>query len=150
MAPRRPRDIGTAAESAVVRYLRAHGFPHAERRALRGARDAGDITGTPGIVWEVKAGAQVISPSDRQIDEWLKETDDERRNVDADYGILVLRRRGASNPADWWVWMYLLHLVSLVGDYDRKAPGYYVPVRLHLGRAVMLLRHAGYGTEVAT
>ena len=35
----RPKAIGTAAETAVVRYLAAHGFPAAERRALHGARD---------------------------------------------------------------------------------------------------------------
>ena len=43
----RPKAIGTAAETAVVRYLAAHGFPAAERRALHGATDLGDITGTP-------------------------------------------------------------------------------------------------------
>ena len=48
----RPKAIGTAAETAVVRYLAAHGFPAAERRALHGATDLGDITGTPQIVWE--------------------------------------------------------------------------------------------------
>lgn len=28
------KDIGTAAETAVVKVLRVHGFPYAERRAL--------------------------------------------------------------------------------------------------------------------
>ena len=35
----RSKDIGTRAETAVVRYLAAHGFPAAERRALHGATD---------------------------------------------------------------------------------------------------------------
>ena len=52
----RPKDIGTAAETAVVRFLRDNGFPLAERRALHGSTDRGDITGTPGLVWEVKGG----------------------------------------------------------------------------------------------
>ena len=38
----RPKAIGTAAETAVVRYLAAHGFPAAERRALHGATDLGE------------------------------------------------------------------------------------------------------------
>src|SRR5690606_4660297 len=54
--PVKPRDTGTRAETAVVRYRRDHGWPHAERRALRGNQDAGDITGTPGVCWSVKAG----------------------------------------------------------------------------------------------
>ena len=38
---RRPKDIGTAAESAVVRTARAAGFPLAERLALAGAQGDG-------------------------------------------------------------------------------------------------------------
>lgn len=33
----RPRDIGTRAETAVVAWLQAHGWPGAERRALHGS-----------------------------------------------------------------------------------------------------------------
>lgn len=51
-----PKAIGTAAETAVVRYLAAHGFPAAERRALHGATDLGDITGTPSLCWETERG----------------------------------------------------------------------------------------------
>ncbi len=35
---------GTAAETAVVKYLKANGFPKAERRALQGNLDKGDIS----------------------------------------------------------------------------------------------------------
>lgn len=41
---------GTAAESAVVKYLREQGWPSAERRALNGASDRGDIAGVVGTV----------------------------------------------------------------------------------------------------
>ena len=40
---RRPRDIGTAAETAVVRHLQANGFPLAERRALHGTKGANPL-----------------------------------------------------------------------------------------------------------
>jgi len=53
---------GTAAETAVVRYLRSlnfqhagPAFPNAERRALSGGKDMGDIAGIPDTVIEVKA-----------------------------------------------------------------------------------------------
>jgi hypothetical protein len=36
---------GTSAETAVVKFLIDNGFPYAERRALNGALDLGDITG---------------------------------------------------------------------------------------------------------
>lgn len=77
----RPRDIGTRAETAVVRVLRDHGFPHAERRALRGSQDAGDITGTPGVVWEVKGGERAKNASHGQLSKWLHETSRERETA---------------------------------------------------------------------
>lgn len=100
----RPKDIGTAAESAVVKALRAHGFPHAERRALAGAYDLGDITGTPGLVWEVKGGQAAKTASDGQVEKWLTETENERRNANADKGVLILARAGigATNAHRWW------------------------------------------------
>jgi Holliday junction resolvase-like predicted endonuclease len=44
--------VGTAAESLVVDFLQRHGFRYAERRALRGVNDCGDVTGIPGVVGE--------------------------------------------------------------------------------------------------
>src|SRR5690606_36637180 len=94
MAPRRPRDIGTAAETAVVRYLRDHGFPHAERRTLRGSQDAGDITGIPGVCWSVKGGQAAKDASDGLVEDWLSELERQRSRAKASYGVLVLQRRG--------------------------------------------------------
>lgn len=48
------RDRGTRWESAIVGYLQEHGFPYAERRALAGALDKGDVTGVPGVMVEAK------------------------------------------------------------------------------------------------
>lgn len=85
----RPRDKGTFAEGAVVEYLRAHGFPYAERRSLNGALDRGDITGTIGLAWEVKYANFGL-----QLSAWLKETGIERLNAGADHGILVVKPNG--------------------------------------------------------
>ena len=49
----RSKAKGTAAETAVVRFLRAVGFTQAERRTLGGTQDRGDIAGVPGVVIEV-------------------------------------------------------------------------------------------------
>jgi hypothetical protein len=84
----RSKDKGTAAESAVAEYLRNHGWPWAERRALNGSTDKGDITGTPGIVWEVKAARDI------KMAEWMAETVVERVNARAEHGVLVIKPRG--------------------------------------------------------
>lgn len=144
---RRPKDIGTAAETAVVRFLRSAGFPHAERRALAGALDLGDITGTPGVAWEVKGGERAKSASDRQVAAWLEETEVERVNAGADFGVLVVQRRGigAPNAGRWWAVMPLRHAVMLAAGARAE---WAAPVRMHLADAALLLRAFGYGTEI--
>jgi hypothetical protein len=82
------RDKGTSAERMVVEYLKARFWPHAERRALAGSLDKGDITGTVGLAWEVKAAARLEVPA------WLRETETERVNAKADHAVLVIKPTG--------------------------------------------------------
>lgn len=151
MAPRRPRDIGTVAETAVVRYLRTAGFPHAERRALRGQQDAGDITGTPGIAWEVKGGAAARLASDAQVQEWLDDTDKERAAAGAAFGLLVLQRKGVgtANAARWWAlipgYQYEVLCAGPGCGFHGWRFGDRGPLRMHLSQACALLHYAGYG-----
>ena len=137
----KPKALGTAAETAVVRALRTLGWPHAERRALAGAYDLGDITGCPGIVWEVKGGEAAKSASDKQITKWLAETETERVNAGADVGVLVLQRRGAGprNAHRWWAYLRASYVFpNLPEDED-------FPVLMLLSYACHVLRRAGYG-----
>jgi len=144
---RRPKDIGTDAERAVVRYLQTVGFPHAERRAQNGAQDRGDITGTPGICWEVKARKK--PPGDTLIAEWLGETEIERRNAGAAVGILVVRRPYAA-VGFWWAYRRLDDLIDGRDPMRQARPEWLLvqdaPVRMLLSDAVALLRADGYGT----
>jgi hypothetical protein len=140
---RRPRDIGTEAETAVVRYLRDNGFPHAERRALYGALDQGDITGTPGVAWEIKGGKAAKSPGPALVDSWLAQTEAERCNARASVGVLVMARAGygAARCGMWWA-VLPLHVVTLpqclpLGDRSH--------VWAPLGDVVRWLRHWGHG-----
>lgn len=98
----RPKAKGTAAESAVAAFLRDHGWPHAERRSLNGATDKGDITGTPGIAWEVK-----YAGSGLRMAEWLTETQEERGHARADHGILIVKPRGKGDKrtGEWFAVM---------------------------------------------
>lgn len=86
------RAKGTTFETSIVRHLQQNGFPHAERRALHGGHDKGDITGTPGLVWECKNHKQ------HRLNEWLNETETERTNANAELGILIVKRAGTTNP----------------------------------------------------
>ena len=78
---------GTAFETAIVAYLRDHGYPHAERRALHGTLDRGDVAGVPGVVIEAKATKAI------DLAAAVDEAEAERVNAGARLGIAVVKRR---------------------------------------------------------
>jgi G:T-mismatch repair DNA endonuclease (very short patch repair protein) len=102
------RAKGTAAETAVVRYLREHGFPHAERRALHGTADKGDITGAGQVVWEVKNHKQL------SLAEWIKELEAEMTNAGVDVGAVIAKKRGTTDPGEWYAILPTRILVGLL------------------------------------
>jgi len=97
---------GTAAETAVVRYAREHGFPLADRLTLSGRYDRGDVLLTVGLIAEVKAGKAAQTASLGQIRAWLAETETERANAGAEHGILVVQRQGhgLTRVGEWECW----------------------------------------------
>jgi len=106
----RSKAKGTAAETAVVRYLRSVGFVQAERRALNGIADRGDIAGIPGVVIEVKNHARQELPA------WVAEAETERDNDNADLGVVWHKRRGKGSPADWFVTMSGAQFAALLRE----------------------------------
>lgn len=77
---------GTAAETAVVRYLQ-NWWPTAERRALSGALDKGDVAGIARLVVEVKAAERPMLAA------WQRETLTEMKNAGAVACMLVVKRK---------------------------------------------------------
>jgi hypothetical protein len=148
----KPKRIGTAAESAVVKVLVANGFPQCERRALRGEHDAGDLTGTPGICWSVKGGNMARQASDLDIERWLAELSTQVVNAKANVGVLVVQRKavGEANAHRWWAIMPAFQVAALVAEPtgDSEFDGF--PVRMLLADAITLLHAAGYGTSAET
>jgi Holliday junction resolvase len=98
---------GTAAETALVKYLRDRGF-NARRNPLMGKADRGDIAiEGMDIVIEVKNQKALSIP------EWLRELDAEKINAESRNGILVVKPRGVGldNAGKWWV-------IQRLEDYD--------------------------------
>ncbi|MGK5530878.1 hypothetical protein [Streptomyces sp. URMC 129] len=124
---------GTAAEREVVRYLQQW-WPAAERRALSGNKDRGDVAGIPGLVVEVKAAAA------QQIAAWQRETEIERQNAGADRCILVVKRPYKST-AQWDAYIPVSRLAGGLDweMHDAKGGG---PswVRMDLALAVAIVR----------
>lgn len=124
---------GTAAETAVVRYLQANGLPAAERRALSGALDKGDIAGIAHVCIEVKAAVQP------QLKKWFAETRTEAANAGALFYMLVVKVK--YKPVGRWdAWLPVAMFnegVSFSAQED------WTWVRCDLQLAAELLRQAG-------
>lgn len=152
------RDRGVVTERKLAIYLRAHGFPHAERAVKTGVRtrdrtvdDPGDITGTPGLVWQAKA-LRPLTRAENEVPAWMLETEQQRAGARANLGILVLRRD--QRPTEqWFAFVPLVDLYGLRGlllpgplaDILDRAALVAWPARLYLGDVVTLLRAVGYG-----
>jgi hypothetical protein len=110
---------GTAAETAVVAYLRRRGWIHAERRALSGNVDRGDIAGVVGVTLEVK------SCKSFDLAGWLREAETEQANNGDHIGAVIAKKRGTTDPAQWYELLSFRQLCDLL-----DAAGYRDP-RLH-------------------
>lgn len=108
----RSRRLGTTWETAVVTWLRDY-WPNAERRALNGAKDRGDIAGIPLVVIECK-NAKTIT-----LAAWLDELAAEMANDTAEVGALWVKRRGKASAGDGYIVLHPTVLVRLL-----KGAGY--------------------------
>lgn len=104
----RPKNIGTAAESAVVAACKRLGYPKAHRRTQTGSKDQGDILLFDEFIIEVKGGKAAWHASTNQIEQWLEETETERVNADAEEAFLVVQRKGVGlkNADQWWAYSH--------------------------------------------
>lgn len=146
-------NVGKDTEQRVARWLREHGYPHAERTVRTGYRvaartlaDAGDIDGCPGLTIQCKS----LRPTDRAeraVEGWLAETEQQRLQTGADVGVLIVRRWGTTDVGRWWAfvpaWVLGANLRAKV-----STPPLDAPVRLEVRHAVALLRCWGYGEPV--
>lgn len=88
---------GTATERMAVRHLQT-AWPEAERRALAGKFDRGDIIGVPHTTIEVKGERA------NRLPEWKFETLTEQRN-NGDLLCLLIVRRDYQPVGRWDAWM---------------------------------------------
>lgn len=106
----RSKAKGTAWEQSVVDFLRARGWPNAERRATNGRLDRGDIAGIVGVVIEAKNARAM------DLAGWWAETQSEVANDRARHGVMWLKRRGKTSAGDGWVVMDGETLVALLHE----------------------------------
>jgi len=143
----KPKAIGTRGETGVVTVARDLGFPQARRLALSGSLDVGDAILCPGVIVEVKAGKAAKQASLAQIDLWWLETETERLNHGATVALLVVQRAGYSpDRAAYWrcfVGAPVVAMLQVRKGHLIHEHGF--PVEMTFAKALLLLRHYGYG-----
>lgn len=95
----RQKDIGTRAETALVRYARARtGSDAVDRIALHGGSDEGDVGHIPchGLEGFAEVKNYKGNATDGQLDRWRQETLRERGNGGWGFGLLVVHRAGCN------------------------------------------------------
>lgn len=103
------RRAGTAFAQAAAEFLATHGHPYAERRALFGRNDKGDIGGVIGWVLECKATREI------DLAGAVDEARVEARNAGTRLFAAVVKRR-RKGIADAYVVMPLEVFAELTGD----------------------------------
>ena len=101
---------GTSAETAVVKYLKSTWKIPAERRALTGALDKGDISGIDDVVLEVKNHKTMT------LGQWMEELKTEVDNADAATGVVVHKRKGTTDVGEWYASMPFYMYIYLLKD----------------------------------
>jgi hypothetical protein len=147
------KNKGTSCESAVVKFARANGFPWAERMALTGAKDCGDVRLTPLgwtaglIVIEVKAhkSAGTGQPGPAQLTEWMAQAEAERLNAGAAHCPLVVKRTGTADVGMYFAYVPAWSVAQLMEGHVVGLPNLSEPVCMVVAVLVQLLRRAGYG-----
>lgn len=134
------KDKGTRAETAVVRLAREMGFPYAERRALTGGKDRGDITGIPGVVIQVK------DVEKQSVGKWQQDTLLQAYNDGALTCILVVKRK-YKNIKQWDAYIPVYQFLYEARDAAHMFAGEWADLhwaRLDLEAALLWLKATGY------
>jgi hypothetical protein len=106
------RQKGSSFERLVADFLKANGFPFADRRVKSGAKDKGDIGGVG-----IEAGRLVLeckNTSKISLGTWAAEAEVERLNDKALAGVIVHKRHGKGKAEDQWVTMTLADLTAIL------------------------------------
>jgi len=140
----KPKQIGTAAETAVVRHAKKNGFPDADRLTLTGTKDRGDVALNRSVMIEVKSGRAAEDASDAQILAWMDETVKEQKEGQWPVAFLVTKRKGkgTGSVGQWWAHFWLSDLYHLRGaqltdDIEDEGDA---PVRMTFDSALAQIR----------
>lgn len=99
---------GDMAEREVTRYLQGSGFT-ASRIPAGSNADIGDVWLPPPL-----PAVQVKNVAKLDLSGWCNQVDEQAFNAKRECGVVVHKRKGKTNPGDWYVTMTLDTLTKLL------------------------------------
>jgi hypothetical protein len=105
---------GDRFEREHIDFARGNGFPGAERTRAGYERDGGDghldptVGMSPGVISQCKNWAST------NWRKWLADLEDQIRNAGAEFGFLVIKRRGIADPGEQLAVMKVKHIMRLL------------------------------------
>ena len=111
---RSARQAGASFERLMADYFAAAlDDDRIDRRVKTGSKDRGDIAGL-----RLRGKRVVVECKDyggeHRLPQWLREAETERGNDDAEYGVVVWKRRGTTDPAEQYVTMTAETFMAIV------------------------------------
>lgn len=110
----RMKALGTSHESAIVAWLKEHGWPWASRKTLAGAADEGDIQLSERIPFVVEAKTAKSTTDRAAIGTWIKELEAEIHNSGSESGAVVFKKRGTTDVGEYVAIMPVKYLNLLL------------------------------------
>lgn len=110
---------GTRLNTEVSNFLKRCGFYMAENRTTKGTLDEGDVGGIEHVVIECKNEKQY------HLSQYLKEANQEAKNKGAHFGFAWFKKRGTTDPGEYYVLMdgrTVVHLLIKAGYGPWRKP----------------------------
>ena len=105
---------GDRAELDSSAWFQVNGWPNADRSLGAGRReDRGDLTGIRRFCVQVKDHAQF------RINTWIPEMLEQKRRSGAEFGVLLLKRRGTSDVGRWYAVLEVEDLNRLMIEAEK-------------------------------
>jgi len=106
----RPKQTGTAHETAIVNWFREQGWEEADRLTMKGAADRGDVG--LGFHVPVVIEAKGVKRSTQRVDMsgFMRELESEIDNAKAETGVVIIKKSGTTDVGKYYallpVWRY--------------------------------------------
>lgn len=115
----RMKQIGTQHETDIKSWLNANGWPYADRRALSGAADKGDLRLSERIPFVIEAKSAKSTTDRASLGTFVSELEAEVENAQAESGAVIFKKRGTTDVGKYYailpVWMLNVLLTRAYG-----------------------------------